>query len=62
MEYKRKQLEGVAEDDNTMQGLKWDGAPLRKVRFFVIEQSIFFGVIIFCSIDVPLVTALEVAT
>ena len=29
-EYKRKQLQG-AEDDNSMRGLRWDGAVLRKV-------------------------------
>ena len=29
-EYKRKQMEGK-EDDNTMRGLRWDGASLRKI-------------------------------
>ena len=31
--YKRTQLQGV-EDDNTMKGLRWDGASLRKVTIF----------------------------
>ena len=32
--YKRTQLQGV-EDDNTMKGLRWDGASLRKVTVFL---------------------------